>query len=68
MTIIRAEIRKWLLRKNTIEGKIYKDAGDIYDDGEDIVIIGIKRVAEASNFFLVETDYGIYKLDKDERK
>jgi len=68
MTIIRAEIRSWSLNKNSIEGKIYKDTGDIYDDGEDVVILGIKQVAEGSNFFLVETDHGVYKLEKEEKK
>lgn len=67
MTIIRAEIRKWLLKSNTIQGKIYKDTADIYDDGEDVTIIGIKQVKECSTFFLVETDFGVYKLEKEER-
>lgn len=68
MTIIRAEIRQWWRSRTAIQGKIYKDSAEIYDDGEDIVIIGIKKVLEGSTFFLVETDYGVYKLEKDEMK
>jgi hypothetical protein len=67
MTIIRAEIRKWSLKGATIEGKVFNDTSDVYDDGEHCVIIGIKKVIEASNFFLIETDFGIYKCEKDER-
>lgn len=66
MTTIRAEIRKWLLKSNTIQGKIYKDTAEVYDDGEDVVIIGIKKIAESTNFFTAETDFGIYKLEKEE--
>jgi len=67
MTIIRAEIRQWQLRQNVVEGKIYNDTGDIYDDGENIVVIGIKDIRESPTFFLIQTDHGIYKLDKEER-
>lgn len=67
MTTFRAEIRKWSLNKNTIEGKIYKDTAEVYDDGENVVIIGIKKVWEGPSYFSVETDFGIYKLDKEER-
>lgn len=67
MSIIRAEIRKWRLKETSIEGDIYKDTSDVYDDGEHVVIMGIKKVREGATFFLVETDYGVYKLDKEER-
>lgn len=66
--LIRAEIRQWQLNKASIEGKIYKDASDIFDDGDDVCIVGIVRVAEGATFFLVETDFGVYKLDKDEKR
>lgn len=67
MTLIRAEIRQWRINHTAIEGKIYKDTGDIYDDGESIVLLGIREVRESPTFFLVMTDHGIYKLEKDER-
>lgn len=67
MSIIRAEIRKWRLKEATIEGDIYKDTADVYDDGEHVVIMGIRKVSESPTFFLVETDFGVYKLDKEER-
>lgn len=68
MSIIRAEIRNWWRNGKAIEGQIYKDTGDIYDDGDDIILLSIRRIEEGSTFFLVETDNGIYKLEKDERK
>lgn len=68
MSLIRAEIRSWWRNGHAIEGKIYKDTGDIYDDGEDIVLLSILKIKEAPTFFLVETDNGIYKLEKDEMK
>lgn len=67
MSIIRAELRKWKLHKASIEGMIYKDTADIYDDGEHVVIMGIKKVHEGATFFLVETDFGVYQLQKEER-
>lgn len=70
MTTIRAEIRKWHLRDAdgiVVWGKIYKDTAEIYDDGEEVVFIGVKNIQETATYFLVEADSGIYKLEKEEQ-
>lgn len=66
--IIRAEIRRWRRNAKAVEGFVYNDKQDCFEDGESIVILLIKDVRESPTFFLIETEGGIYKLPKDEKE
>lgn len=50
-----------------IEGRIYNDINEVWDDGDLALIFPLKEWIESANFFLAVTQTGsTYKCSKDE--
>lgn len=50
-----------------IEGRIYNDINEVWDDGDLALIFPLKEWIESANFFLAVTQTGsTYKCPKDE--
>lgn len=62
-----AEIRRWSRNGNSFLGKIYNDRRDLFDDGEDVVVIPLK-IHDAVNYLILETEVCLFKLEKSEEQ
>lgn len=69
---ITGELRKWRLllkpiatSQGIVMGKVYNDANEIWEDGDDAVI-HISEWVESTNFYLAVTHHSAIKCPKDE--
>lgn len=73
---ITGELRKWRLHKidpeekgqlrsGTVVGKMYNDINDIYEDGDEAIVL-FNDWVESPNFYLAITKYSCVKCPKDE--
>lgn len=69
---ITGELRKWqllvkpeLMKQGIIQGYMYNDANDIWEDG-DVAVIHISQWVESANFYLAVTHSSAIKCMKDE--
>lgn len=65
--MITAELRNWWRDGKAIRGRVYNDTRDIYDDGDEIILLNIKHVHETPVSYIIECETVCYKADKDEQ-
>lgn len=65
---ITAELRKWRRNGDYVEGYIYNDVADVWEDGDRALIYPIIDWVESVNFFLAVTNTACYKCPKDEER
>lgn len=67
---ITAELRKWRRRPEEgtliVEGYIYNDINDVWEDGDLALIYPVIDWVESVNFYLAVTNTACYKCPKDE--
>ena len=63
---ITAELRKWRRNGSHIEGYVYNDVNDIWEDGDHALIYPVISWVESANFYLAVTHTACYKCSKDE--
>lgn len=63
---VTAELRKWRRNGEYIEGYIYQDINDIWEDGDHAILGPVLSWPESANFYLAVTLTACYKLSKDE--
>ncbi len=64
--LIRAEIRQWRLKNGEVDGRVYFDTKDIFDDG-DYISMHYTDLREGGGFRLVQVNNDLYKLYDDEK-
>lgn len=66
---ITAELRKWhKLDDQHVEGFVYDDINEVWEDGERALLFPIIQWVESPNFWLAITNTACYKLSKDEQQ
>ena len=66
--LIRGMLRKWKFTNSGVEGYVYQDTHDVYEDGEHISLLNIKDKRETANFWLFESFTGpVWRADKDDQ-
>ena len=65
---VTAELRKWRYSPETkqVEGHIYNDINDVWEDGDLALIYPVVEWVESTNFYLAVTNTACYKCPKDE--
>ena len=63
---ITAELRRWRRRDNRVEGYIYGDIHEVWEDGERGSLGPIVDVVESVNWYLFVTNTEVYKAPKEE--
>lgn len=62
---ITAELRKWRRNGDAVEGFVYNDINDCWEDGEWAYFTNTEWF-ESANFYLVRVGGSVYKCSKDE--
>lgn len=65
---VTAELRKWRYDsvRQKVEGFIYNDVNDVWEDGDFALIYPVIQWVESANFYLAVTNTACYKCSKDE--